>query len=107
MPVSSGRCLSNSVNASSPPAEAPTPTIGNGAPTVAEIDVLELAFTQVAYAGHGGTLWRCSVGRIVHAETSGGILRRPSISAPRGESHHDTKPPRLINTPAALGSGTA
>src|ERR1017187_7152766 len=28
MPVSSGRCLSNSVNASSPPAEAPTPTMG-------------------------------------------------------------------------------
>src|SRR5216683_4811697 len=30
MPVSSGRDLSNCVNASSPPAEAPTPTIGNG-----------------------------------------------------------------------------
>ena len=31
MPVSSGSALSNCVNASSPPAEAPMPTIGNNA----------------------------------------------------------------------------
>ena len=29
IPVSVGRCLSNSVNASNPPADAPTPTTGN------------------------------------------------------------------------------
>jgi hypothetical protein len=28
MPESSGKCFSNAVNASNPPAEAPTPTMG-------------------------------------------------------------------------------
>ena len=31
IPLSAGRCLRSWVNASSPPAEAPTPTIGNAA----------------------------------------------------------------------------
>jgi hypothetical protein len=35
MPVSSGKCFNNAVNASSPPAEAPTPTIGHDAPSAA------------------------------------------------------------------------
>ena len=32
MPVSFGKCLSNLVNASSPPADAPMPTTGKGSP---------------------------------------------------------------------------
>ena len=34
MPVSAGSALSSCVNASSPPAEAPTPTIGNDTPSL-------------------------------------------------------------------------
>ena len=91
MPVSSGRCLSSAENASSPPADAPMPTIGNDPPARDVVARVGGAFSRrgATRDHHGSSSSGFSVGKVQPTwPTEAWPDRRPSIGLPSANSPH-------------------
>src|SRR5690349_1183992 len=89
MPVSAGRWLNNSANASSPPAEAPIPTISRGPPAVSSPAV---SATGTTAASDGRTVGVLVIGGVFRldgrADNGGGCAPPPRC-----------RPPVIVATP--------
>src|ERR1035437_10333268 len=84
MPVSSGRWLSSSVNASRPPAEAPTPTMGGELPSA-------------RFPAAGRTIATAETGLTAAVEVfPGGVVRRFGLGESGARGEHAISPGRRL-----------
>src|SRR5690349_8225363 len=77
MPVSAGRWLSNSANASRPPAEAPTPTMSRGAAGISSPPVSATGTSETSGARTAGVLLVEGVFSLEGREGNGGECAPP------------------------------